>query len=128
MIATRSSPPRISRAAFWTMGFRWAGKTTSTSALRSTRSLTAQQMSRRGSPQFSRRWAVTRIVRRPVAGASILPAVSSKASMTVLPVRKIPSLEIPSWRRFSTALEVGAKCRRVSWLATRRFISSGKGL
>ncbi|MNL68933.1 hypothetical protein D3C87_1937290 [compost metagenome] len=57
-----------------------------------------------------------------------MPAVSSSASMTVLPVRKMPSGEIPSLRRFSTAVEVGAKWRRVSWLATRRFISSGKGL
>src|SRR5699024_1520505 len=55
------------------------------------------------------------------------PATSSKASITVLPVTKMSSGQIPSDSKFFEVDSVGAKCREATLLMMLRFTSSGNG-
>ena len=114
-------------------GFRCTGYATSRSGCRSTRVLTARQISRMGSPKFSRRCAVNR-TRREARRTNGAPArgraaIHFTASTTVFPVRKTaPSASARSRRRFSAARVVGAKWSSATWLTMRRMSSSGNGL
>ena len=82
------------------------------------RSWTARQIRRSGSPNESRRWAVTSTSR--FRGSSSTPigmsrrAADKRASITVLPVTKILRALIPSLTRLSRAETVGAK-----WIVLR---------
>jgi hypothetical protein len=64
-----------------------------------------------GSPQFSRRWVVIKMM-RPFSGTSgTSPGCSAMcitASMPVLPVTKMRSFGTPSRRRLSADQDVGA--------------------
>jgi len=131
-------------AAFWTLGFRWTGKTTDTSG----RSASQESaVNTRSSPpsKFSRRCPVASTTRRPAASISsrngkrssserlrsasrsMRSLTVSSASMTVLPVTSMRSAAMPSRIRLSRDCVVGAKCRSDRQLASLRFISSGQG-